>query len=46
MPLDDGMMDLLVKIMAEVLSVLALATKKIKHGRISKLNTPRYLAFV
>ena len=30
------MMDLIVKIMAELLSVLALATKQIKQGRFSK----------
>jgi len=46
MPLTDGMMDILVKIMVEVLSVLAIATKQIKQGRFSKLITPRYLAFV
>jgi len=46
MPLTDGMMDILVRIMAEVLSVLALATKQIKQGRLSKLITPGYLAFV
>lgn len=36
MPLTDGMMDILVRIMVEVLSVLALATKQIKLGRLSK----------
>ena len=36
MPLTEGMMDILVKIMVEVLSVLALATKQIKKGRLSK----------
>ena len=46
MPFTDGMMDILVKIIAEVLSVLALATKQIKQGRISKSITSRYLAFV
>ena len=46
MPLTDGMMDILVRIMVEVLSVLALATKQIKQGRFSKLITPRWLAFV
>jgi hypothetical protein len=30
-------MDLVVKIMAKLLSVLALATKQIKQGRLSKL---------
>ena len=46
MPMNDGMMDILVKIMVEVLSVLALATKQIKQGRFSKLISPRYLTFV
>lgn len=46
MPLTDGMSGILVRIMAEVLSVLALATKQIKQGRLSKLITPCYLAFV
>jgi hypothetical protein len=41
MPLTDGMMDILVRIMVEVLSVLALATKQIKQGRFSKLIAPR-----
>ena len=45
MPLDDEMMYILVRIMVEVLSVLALATKQIKQGRVSKLIT-RYLVFV
>ena len=39
------MMDLIVKIMAKLLSVLALATKQIKQGRLSKYtltyNFPR-----
>jgi len=46
MPLTDAMVDILVRIMVEVLSVLALATKQIKQGRFSKLITPRCLAFV
>jgi len=37
MPLTDAMMEILVKIMVEVLSVLALATKQIKQKRLSKL---------
>ena len=45
MPMNDGMMDILVKIMVEVLSVLALATKQIKQGSFSKLIS-RYLTFV
>ena len=44
MPVTDGLMDIVVKIMTEVLSVLALATKQIKQGRFSKYtracNTP------
>jgi hypothetical protein len=31
------MTDIVVKIMVEVLSILALATKEIKYGRISEL---------
>jgi hypothetical protein len=46
MPLTDGMMEILVKIMVEVLSVLAIATKQIKQGRLSKLITPRYLDLI
>src|SRR5258708_36995721 len=46
MPLADGMMDILVRIMAEVLSVLALATKQIKQGRFSKLIPLNFFAFV
>lgn len=37
MPLTNGMMDMLIRIMVDVLSVLALATKEIKQGRFSKL---------
>lgn len=36
-PLTNGMMDILVRIMVEVLSVLALATKQIKQGRFKKI---------
>ena len=32
------MMDVIVKIMVELLSVLALATKQIKEGRFSRCN--------
>ena len=46
MPLTDPMMDILVRIMVEVLSVLALATKQMKQGRLSKFIIPRYLAIV
>ena len=34
------MTDIIIKIMAELLSVLALATKQIKQGRFSKYDTP------
>jgi hypothetical protein len=37
--LSQMMSDIMVKIMAEVLSVLALATKEIKQGRFSKWPT-------
>jgi hypothetical protein len=33
----DGMKDIIVKIMVEVLSVLAIATKEIKQSRTSEL---------
>ena len=36
LPLSSSMTDIIVKIMAELLSVLALATKQIKQGRFSK----------
>jgi hypothetical protein len=39
-------MDILARIMDEVLSILALATKKFKQGRFGKLISPHYLAFV
>jgi hypothetical protein len=45
-PLTDEMMEMLVKIMVEVLSVLALATKEIKQGRLSKCISPHYFAFI
>ena len=35
-PLTPVMTDIIVKIMVEILSVLALATKQIKEGRFSK----------
>ena len=35
-PLSSSMTDIIVKIMIELLSVLALATKQIKQGRFSK----------
>ena len=38
-PLSPTMSDILVKIMAQVLAVLALATKQVKQGRLSKWPT-------
>jgi hypothetical protein len=35
-PATNEMMDLIVQIMAEVLSILGIATKEIKQGRMSK----------
>jgi hypothetical protein len=35
-PFNSAMTDIIVKILVEVLSVLALATKQIKQGRLSK----------
>jgi hypothetical protein len=37
------MTDIIVRIMAEFLSVLALATKQVKQGRFSKYVCPSYL---
>jgi hypothetical protein len=38
-PPTPGMMDIIAKIMVEVLSILAIATKEIKQGRTSELFT-------
>ena len=38
LPPTEGMMDIIVKVMAEVLLILALATKEIKQGRTSELT--------
>jgi hypothetical protein len=38
------MMDLIVQIMAEMLSILGIATKQIKQGRISKSSLYKYVA--
>jgi hypothetical protein len=38
------MTDVIVKIMVEVLLVLALATKQVKQGRLSKCSTPYTLS--
>ena len=37
-PFSPSMSDIIVKIMVEVLSVLSLATKQIKEGRLSKMS--------
>jgi hypothetical protein len=43
LPLTPSMTEISVKIMVELLSVLALATKQIKQGRFSKpILVPRY----
>jgi hypothetical protein len=34
----DGMTDIVVKIMVEVLSILAIATKEVKQSRASEFN--------
>jgi len=36
-PLTAGMTDIVVKIMLEVLTILAIATKEMKRGRMSEL---------
>jgi hypothetical protein len=38
-----AMTDIIVKIMVEVLNVLAIATKEIKQGRTSELSIPPHL---
>ena len=37
------MMDIIVQIMVEVLSILGIATKEMKQGRISKYLTYKYV---
>jgi hypothetical protein len=37
------MMDIIIQIMVEVLSILGIATKKIKQGQISKCSIYRYV---
>jgi hypothetical protein len=39
----DAMTDIIVKVMVEVLSILAIATKEIKQGRASELFTRRHV---
>ena len=43
-PPTSEMMDILVRIMAEVLSILGIAMKKIKQGRMSKYSLHKYVA--
>ncbi len=43
-PPTAAMTDIIVKIMVEVLSILAISTKEIKLGRTSTLEIQRYLA--
>ena len=38
------MMDIIVQIMAEMLSILGIATKQINQGRISKCSLYKYVA--
>ena len=38
-----AMTDIIVKIMVEVLNVLAISTKEIKQGRTSEFSIPRHL---
>jgi uncharacterized protein YggT (Ycf19 family) len=40
----SGMMDVSMKIMVEVLTILAIATKEIKQGRTSELFLYKYIA--
>jgi hypothetical protein len=39
------MMDLIIQIMVEVLSILGIATKEIKQSRISKHSLYKYVTF-
>ena len=39
-----GMLEIIIQIMAEVLSILGIATKEIKRGRISKYSLYEYVA--
>ena len=45
-PISPLMSGVIIKIMAEVLSVLSLATKQIKQGRFSKLSRITYIYLV
>ena len=42
LPPTADMMDMMVKIMAEVLSILGIATKEIKQGRMSEYFSYKY----
>ena len=39
-----GMLDMIIQIMAEVISILGIATKEMKRGRISKYLPYNYVA--
>ena len=41
-PPTPEMMDMIVQIMVEVVSILGIATKEIKQGRLSKYFWPKY----
>jgi hypothetical protein len=43
-PPTSGMMDIIIRIMAEVLSILGIAMKEIKQGRMSKCLLHKYVA--
>jgi len=43
-PPTSEMMDIIVRIMAEVLSILGIAMKEIKQGRMSKYSPYKYVA--
>jgi hypothetical protein len=38
------MMDLIIQIMVEILSILGIVTKEIKQGRMSKVSVYKYVA--
>jgi hypothetical protein len=43
-PPTTEMMDIIIRIMVEVLSILGIATKEIKQGRLSKYSAYTYAA--
>ena len=40
-----SMMDIITKIVVEILSILGIVTKEIKQGKISKYSPYKYVAF-